>query len=385
MDLLSAAMPAPPPPSVHLSGLNGLRAISALAVVVSHISLSLDKFGLDRYLFGRFADGTARGLDMASYGVTIFFTISGFLITYLLLAERNKTGTVHVGRFYVRRVLRIWPLYYGYLFMALGVATWAGMEWNSGSLAYYLLLLSNIPFMFGGEIPLIEHFWTIGVEEQFYLFWPWLVKWARERLLRLVVVLLSLLILSLFLAKYLSLAQGIRTPLVLLGTVRFQCMLVGCLGAILWSSGNVWFAQVTTHVVAQFSAWGAVLLIALNQFPVPSFVANEAVSVIALLLIMGQVTGARRTLGLENHVCDVLGRMSYGIYILHPLVIYLFARWIDVSGVAVPLRYPLVFGAMIALTLSFAWLSYRYFETPILRMKARFAVVQSRSGMNGMT
>src|SRR5688572_28294357 len=90
---------------VHLRGLNGLRAFAAFAVVISHIRLAYGDFGLP----------TVDGLLLARYGVTVFFAISGFLITYLLLQEKQTTGTVDIKSFYWRRVLRIWPLYYFYL------------------------------------------------------------------------------------------------------------------------------------------------------------------------------------------------------------------------------------------------------------------------------
>ena len=95
---------------IYLPGLNGLRAIAALSVVIAHVSQEgIADFGLPR-LFD---------LPMAGYGVTLFFVISGFLITYLLISEIKKTDTVSVSKFYIRRILRIWPIYY--LFILISV------------------------------------------------------------------------------------------------------------------------------------------------------------------------------------------------------------------------------------------------------------------------
>ena len=104
--------------SVYLPGLNGLRAIAALAVVVSHTTLALNQFGLDSNIFGTGQDGKPKGLDLAGDGVSLFFTLSGFLITFLLLKEK-ETGSLKVRNFYIRRILRIWPLYYLYLFASI--------------------------------------------------------------------------------------------------------------------------------------------------------------------------------------------------------------------------------------------------------------------------
>ena len=104
--------------AVYLPGLNGLRAIAALAVVVSHITLSLDQFGLNSNVFGTDINGSPKGLDLAGDGVTIFFALSGFLITFLFLKEKEN-GSISIKKFYVRRILRIWPLYYLFFFIPI--------------------------------------------------------------------------------------------------------------------------------------------------------------------------------------------------------------------------------------------------------------------------
>ena len=75
---------------IYLPGLNGIRAIAAIAVVISHITLNFKDFGLDPYIYGTYDDGNPRTLDLAGYGVSMFFALSGFLITYLLWVEKDK-------------------------------------------------------------------------------------------------------------------------------------------------------------------------------------------------------------------------------------------------------------------------------------------------------
>src|SRR5690349_15528394 len=123
--------------AIYLPGLNGLRAIAALAVVISHTTVALSDYGLNNKIFGESSDGRATGLKLAGYGVTIFFTLSGFLITYLLLKEK-ELGTIKIKNFYIRRILRIWPLYYGYLILALGTILFYTMPYDWDATPLYL-------------------------------------------------------------------------------------------------------------------------------------------------------------------------------------------------------------------------------------------------------
>jgi len=159
--------------TVYFPGLNGVRAIAALVVVFSHITIALEKFDLDPFIFGTLANGKLKVTLMSEFGVTMFFVLSGFLITYLLLEEKSK-AKIQIRKFYMRRILRIWPLYYIYLIVALVTLIVIGIPINGTSLLEYIFFASNIPFIYARPIPLLEHYWSLGVEEQFYLFWPWI-------------------------------------------------------------------------------------------------------------------------------------------------------------------------------------------------------------------
>ena len=184
---------------IYLPGLNGLRAIAALAVIISHTTLSLDKFGLNNKILGVDNLGNARGSDLAGNGVTIFFTLSGFLITYLLLLEK-EIESVQIKNFYIRRILRIWPLYFLYFMISLVIAYFFHLSINIYSIPYYLFLSANIPFILSSSLPLLSHYWSLAVEEQFYLFFPQLVKHSYGKLVRL----FTLLILILLFLKFIS-------------------------------------------------------------------------------------------------------------------------------------------------------------------------------------
>ncbi len=109
----------------------------------------------------------------------MFFALSGFLITYLLLLEKQKQS-IDVRNFYIRRVLRIHPLYYTYLAITLVVILAFGMKYSTTALLFYIFLAANIPFITNTTLPFLAGYWSLAVEEQFYLFYPWIVKWIDK-------------------------------------------------------------------------------------------------------------------------------------------------------------------------------------------------------------
>jgi peptidoglycan/LPS O-acetylase OafA/YrhL len=148
--------------TIYFPGLNGLRAICAIAVVVSHITTALKEFNLNPHIFGTNPDGYPKGLLLGAFAVSTFFVISGFLITFLLLAEK-EVQPIDIKKFYLRRALRIWPLYYTYLFLALITTIIFGLHLNAKTLFHYLFFTANIPFIFGTALPFLSHYWSLAV------------------------------------------------------------------------------------------------------------------------------------------------------------------------------------------------------------------------------
>lgn len=358
---------------IYFPGLNGLRAISALAVVVSHITLALDQFGLNPYIFGALQDGSPRGISLAGHGVTIFFVLSGFLITYLLLAEKER-GEISIPKFYMRRILRIWPLYYLFLFICLGLAWSKNLEINSTSVAFYLFYAANVPFIMGSALPLLSHYWSLGVEEQFYLFWPWVVK----RIVNPVLFILAFfgIVVGIKLVLHFRVPGSLAESII--DITRFHCMMVGALGAVLYKNGNQVYFKLVDNKPVQLFAWLILFLALINQLGIPSVIAKELIALVALALITGQVRQVNRIINLEKPLFDLLGKISYGIYVIHPLVIYSFARLLRHWNPDQPLlKYCVLYILLMSVTILASYLSYRYFEQFFLRMKNRFVVVKS--------
>lgn len=156
--------------SRRIPSLDGLRAISIGLVIFSHL-LGTDGFPLGARAFG------AAG-DVGYLGVRVFFVISGFLITSLLLKERDKTGTVSLLGFYTRRAFRIFPAFYAFI-LAMAIADALGaLELRGNDLVHALTYTTNYHYVRSWEL---GHLWSLSIEEQFYLIWPALFLLAGPR------------------------------------------------------------------------------------------------------------------------------------------------------------------------------------------------------------
>ncbi len=319
-----------------------------------------------------------QGLEMAGYGVTMFFTLSGFLITYLLLLEKIKFGGINIRMFYIRRIMRIWPLYYFYLLVSLLALFIYQRDALNGNVIFYFVLLANVPFILGQQFPVIGHFWSLGVEEQFYLFWPWVVRKLSRLVTWLTVFIAVILALKLLFWFYYH-RTGDPVPMSAIHITRFHCMAIGALGAVLVSRGNSRLLRAVYSPFTQVLVWGVIALTAVNKFNVYALVNDEIIAVITLLVIVNVSGNPRSFVTLDNTAMNYIGRISYGIYVYHPLVIFLSYQWFGklIRGLETNTRYILVYLLVVFVTIGLAGLSYKFFETPFLKWKDKFARVKS--------
>src|SRR5215470_1615655 len=168
----SVSIWTPSTPLPHMLQLDALRALAVLAVLVAHLSpRSSTVFKI------------AKLIDLGGLGVRLFFVISGFLITGILLesksyAERNRLPVTYAFRqLYVRRILRIFPLFY----LVLSVAALLDILPVRETFAWHATYLTNFYIFFNGWNGSINHLWTLAVEEQFYLVWPWIILLVDRR------------------------------------------------------------------------------------------------------------------------------------------------------------------------------------------------------------
>jgi peptidoglycan/LPS O-acetylase OafA/YrhL len=162
-------------------------------------------------------------------------------------------------------------------------------------------------------------------------------------------------------------------------------MLAGALTATWYYNKNELFIRTTTNKILQLISWVGFGIIALNKFHFASVLDNELCAIITCIIIVGQIE-SKGIINLENKFFDLVGKWSYGIYVIHPIIIFLFSTFLKNSTPYLFLNYLIVYGAIFGATLLLAGLSYRFYERPFLRLKIRrFTVVQSsnsRSEMN---
>lgn len=359
--------------TIYFSGLNGLRAIGAIAVVLSHITLDLERFGLDPYIFGAFKDGTPQGLNLGGYGVSIFFVLSGFLITYLLQTEKD-VQEINTKKFYMRRILRIWPLYYLYLAIAVFVILMYGFELKATSLFFYIFYAANIPFILQTTLSFVGHYWSLGVEEQFYIFWPYINKKVNNNFIFKIFIAILILVGTKLTLHFLYPNSILESAI---HVTRFHCMLIGAAGAIWYKEKNLVFLKLINNQITQSISWLIIFLVAINKFHLASVIDNEIICLVALCLIIGQVEIKNRILNLENNVCDFLGKISYGIYVIHPILIFFLAKPLNSIPVNGFLKYVIVYSSVLMITIFCAYISYTYFERYFMNLKKKFVVVES--------
>ena len=226
----------------HVPALDGVRGMAIVLVLVSHLMLFNDHTG------SRFGDSLSALRGLGWVGVDLFFVLSGFLITGILFDTLQDPH--YFGSFYMRRFLRIFPLYYGFLFFLMILGHWSpGMHFAWNGRQYVLLTyLQNTGIWFPvtdfhpGIWADLDHFWSLAVEEQFYLFWPLLVFLVRGRR-RLIALALALSGFALLLRIALYLHGSSPLLIFMLTPCRMDTLLLGGLVALVVRGDSDWIPR----------------------------------------------------------------------------------------------------------------------------------------------
>lgn len=323
----------------YLPGLNTLRLYAALSVVLVHV-LPREQWGFLPIMAGGVA-------------VTLFFVLSGYLITLLLLYERDDTGTVNVGHFLRRRARRIWPLYYTITLLAyllpLGIQPWT----LPITLVFGVAVLHVLPTLPANGI---ANFWSISVEEVFYLFWPQMVRrWG-------VLGPVAAILLGRWVLDTVMPHQGQDGLPQLLAMLRFECMAVGA--AIAWAhhQRGQWYRVLTHRAVAGGAVVAFVLLSMTLHTDWETFTGWVVQSLIFGIVLLN-VTVAPWLAWVERPWLSWWGQRTYGIYMWHfPLIALLRVMVPTISTLALLIW-------TLALTALLAVMSYRYIERPFLNTR----------------
>jgi peptidoglycan/LPS O-acetylase OafA/YrhL len=361
----------------HFSGIDGLRAISVMLVLLAHWEPS--SFFASLMEWGR-------------GGLIIFFVISGFLITGILLDQRQKSEGEKwsrlLGNFYLRRAFRIFPLYY----LVLAFVVWMDLTTAvTQDVGWHIVFLNNFSAIFiRGDIgPYGPTFpwWSLAVEEQFYLLWAPVVLIAPRRWVIPIIISAGISALSF---RYIGWLNGVPVgKLFVLTLGNFDALAAGCGIAILIRSKHAELASTAAWMkaVCALSFFGLAFLSYEHQeLGIAAFrpsVLNAVVSDacwygIAAPLIFFLAINRAKLIGmfLENPVFVFIGQRSYGIYILHQVVAHTMylrvgPRLERFTGIKLQLYGPTEFILYFAITLALATISYKYFETPLLRYRDR--------------
>ena len=347
--------------------LDGLRALSIMAVIWLHATI------VSPYYL-QFKDKAILG--QGGFGVDVFFTISGFLITTLLLRERQKKGQIALGEFYIRRTLRIWPLYYATLvfYVILVLIAQPGRDRQSlffhylpGYLTFTYTWFAN--WMIAGAI--FNFAWSLSVEEQFYLLWAPVLRYLKPRWPP---VLMFALIAVRVSAGYGWLGH-VLTPGSLAERIALNISIPICLGVLLAHALHSERGFNLLYSILGFRQASPIWLVVLLACLIPAGTSWSLGRSAVLPLFVGACI-VREDNGLARLLrwrpLAYIGVVSYGMYMLNTLTLDGLHPMLNRVGLLNPF---LTFPLFLAMTVLVASASYRYFETPFLALKKRFASV----------
>ena len=310
----------------YLKGLNTLRFFAALLVLIGHARVDLEGLGISHtnILF------THKGAD----AVQFFFLLSGFLLTYLSLTAVEKYGKFNIKRFYINRILRIWPLYYLCVcmgFIALGFIlphvlhiAFLGFSVKEG-LPYFLLFLPNyiVSLHPVSNVGALYALWSIGVEEQFYLFFPLLVMLIVKSKRPVMWLLCISIIYSAF--YYLNLYSFFHfnpATQIFITTLKFHFMFIGCLFAVLYKKKPALVQKLLPDKkITQAILLLLIAVIVFDDLPIRYATWGIMSAIVYGCFIINTFSATKQIISLENPWLSYLGNISYGIYMFHPYIL----------------------------------------------------------------
>ena len=367
------------PHSTYFKNLDSLRAFAALAVILAHAAL---------WIPAPVADWVPVVKDILSfdnmggtYGVDFFFILSGFLITYRLLQEKQATQSIHLWHFYGRRILRIWPLYFislltGFVVYPLWLLSLGQPHVENASPALYATFLANFDHLWNGEpaTGILGVQWSVAVEEQFYLCWP-LLFLGRIRPVFMLVLMGALVIGSecFFLAN----VPGPLSYYHSLSCLRFLATggMIGLFSFYYPDQIQLLFSKIPKWASALIAIAGIAMLgfaSGLSKaFPPAKYVIHGLPFALFSFIILEQCFSPHAWIEFgRSKVVRYLGKISYGLYLLHMVAVYIV---LETPFLNQPDLFLLNILLVILLTVGLSALSFRYVEKPFLRWKLRFS------------
>ncbi len=354
----------------HLKNLTTFRAIAAFVVIISHIERFKHRNHLLSWYEYPFLKNTGGHI-----AVVLFFALSGFLITYLLLKERDQTKTVHITHFYFRRILRVWPLYFLILF-----ATYYLLDYpiTTSTLVMTLTFIPNIADGMMMRFEPCPPLWSIGVEEQFYLTWPWLLKYSKYLIWIILLVFIVITALPFIvlpeLIKNAASTETLEMWTRLFENLKFNCMAAGAFFAVLLHQKSKFIAFLNRYKIL---AIGLVILPFFCWFYGLSFTycTDEMYAVFFSVSIVIACSSIHIP-NIDLKPIAFLGNISYGLYLFHWIVLEFIFKWNFIPKDSLLIYNASLYGLTIGVTILLAWISFKYIERPFLNLKKRYNLIQ---------
>lgn len=353
--------------------LDSIRALAVIVVIIGHWFVPFEAAFQPDIKF--WISGL---IPQAGFGVHLFFVLSGFLITTILLNARqnsDKSKLQTIKAFIIRRVLRIFPIYY----LSILILLIAGFEFAEGTLSYIALYISNIKIYQLMDFYKWSHTWSLAVEEQFYLIWPWVILFIPKRRLKITFLLCIAIGLA---STYYTMVVLANWAGIFLVTSCIQAFAIGGFYAHLRLENKL------EQYKSFFSFAFVVSLIVFYQFSFHQhykeandyliLLIDSVVSIGLIHLALNNKSEAWRKYFFEQPFINKIGKISYGIYLYHQAmgflwesIILLFTDANSKAGIFLLDWENAYYFKLVLLYFISLW-SYKYIEMPFLRLKSKF-------------
>ncbi|MCQ2959984.1 MAG: acyltransferase [Bacteroidales bacterium] len=345
----------------HIKNLDTFRAIAAIVVMIGHIELfRLQKFGSEFFYF----------MPSGHTAVMLFFVISGFLITYLLTQEKERYGQISLKAFYLRRIFRIWPVYY--LVLLISAFFIDSLSWSN--VLYAVTILPNVSHSIGCGWSGSPQIWSIGVENLFYIFFPFVIMFIREERIPMLLILFIVCyaLLPHFIA-FINIRTWQNETLEMINNSffynnKFDSLAIGCLIGYLYAKNHTWLKYLYNRYVF-FVCLFVSIVCWFGNIETKHF-NDEFMSVLFAVVILNVCTNNNLKINIENSVTKFLGKISYGIYMYHWIVLLFTFKYLPIKNDI--LSTTLLYIFVLLTTILIAWLSYNTFEKYFLNIKKQF-------------
>jgi len=370
---------------IYFKNLDVLRFVAAYMIVLLHCFFGWQsQFGHPSIITANLSAHALEKLEVIihkfAFGVDIFFVISGFLITYLLLSEQEKTGKVDVMKFYIRRAFRIWPLYF-LMILTAPLMSYFFFEQSPGYLYQFLFLGNFDSINQGMKSVSTNHLWSICIEEHFYLFAPLLVAFLPVK--RLPQILFGIIFMSFLFRAYTALYTEHYGMTIYLHTLsRIDVLAIGSLFGYLYYHKKI---QFNDPLPVRLIVYAVFLLIFFNVgYSECGTFFTATMKKYVFVLLAAYWAGnflfnpnAKFSFRKPNYLHS-LGKISYGIYMFNPVMVFLVLKVFE--------KYSLQnYFLFLALVHAGVWvtanLSYHFLELPFLALKEKYEVVKSGAAL----